>query len=106
MYTNADQLPNKLEELKTRLDIEKPQIIAVVEVNTKTNTKPELKIFTIPGYTIYSKNVSQIGRGIITYIHESIQRVTEVKTETQFEEQYLLQHRIGYFSDAYTEVIV
>ena len=53
LYTNADQLPNKLDELKTRIDIEKPHIIAIVEVNTKScQNKPELIIFNIDGYTL------------------------------------------------------
>ena len=72
------------------MNLRQEYIIAVVKVNNKVNTKPELKIFTIPNYTLYSKNVSQHGRGIIIYIHQSIQGVTEMKTETQFEEHIFL----------------
>ena len=34
-YTNADSLPNKFCELKSRLTIDKPDIVAITEVNCK-----------------------------------------------------------------------
>ena len=91
LYTNADQLPNKLDELKTRIDIEKPHIIAIVEVNTKScKNKPELIIFNIDGYTLFHRNVSQNGRGIVIYIQKSITNVTEIDPKIKFEEQMFL----------------
>ena len=54
IYTNADQLTNKLEELQTRIKIENPHIILVTEVNSKnTKNSPDLITFHIQGFQLF-----------------------------------------------------
>ena len=58
-YTNADQLSNKLPELKSRAEEEKPHVIIITEVNSKsTKSNPDPVIFNIDGYQMHQKNVS------------------------------------------------
>lgn len=99
-YTNADQLPNKLTELKTRIETENPHIIVITEVNNKyTKTSPDLVIFNIEGYQLYHQNVSSTGRGIIIYIHQSIQDTVEVTAETEFSEYKLISMKLDEKTD-------
>ena len=73
LYTNADQLPNKFEELELRVKIEKPHIILITEVNNKhVKTKPALATFQLEGYQLFHQNVSAEGRGILIYVQDSI----------------------------------
>ncbi len=66
LSTNADQLPNKLDELRQQVDISKPHIICVTEVNPKNAryklTEPEL---SLEGYDSWC--VLETGRGVIIY---------------------------------------
>ena len=85
LYTNADQLPNKIDELKQRIDDEKPHIIAITEVNNKVcKLNPEMIIYNIPEFQIFSKNVPENGRGILIYTHSSLKNVVEVTTKSTF----------------------
>ena len=95
LYTNADQLPNKLTELKTRVEIENPHIIVITEVNHKRSTNPDIVIFNINGYQLFHKNVSSQGRGILIYVHQSIRDIIEVTAETEFSEYKLLSIKVG-----------
>ena len=100
LYTNADQLPNKISELKARIDIEKPHVIVITEVNNKhTKVNPELVIFNIEGYQLYHQNVSSTGRGIIIYIHQSIQDPVEVSTVTEFSENKIISIKLDKTTD-------
>ena len=95
-------MPNKLTELKSRVEIEKPHIIVVTEVNHKRNIKPDTVIYNLHGYEIYHKNVSVQGRGIIIYVHQSIQDTTEITAKTEFEEYKLVSVKI----DKSTDVLI
>jgi exonuclease III len=100
LYTNADQLPNKLTELKSRIEIEKPHILVITEVNNKyTRTSPDLVIFNIEGYQLYHQNVSSNGRGIIIYVHHSIQDTIEIAAETEFSECKLISMKLDSNTD-------
>ena len=91
IYTNADQLPNKFEELELRVKIEKPHIILIVEANNKhVKTKPALVTFQLDGYQLFHQNLSAQGRGIIIYVQNSITDVLEVTANTTFSENKLL----------------
>ena len=75
-YTNADSLPNKMEELKTRISASKnkPNIIIVTEAKPK-NQRYNLMIpeISIAGYNISQINVDKKqGRGIIIYTETQI----------------------------------
>ena len=91
LYTNADQLANKLGELETRIKITKPHLIIVTEVNKK-NTKytSETTIFKIECYQFFHENVCGKGRGIAIYVHENIKDVLEVTPKTEFSENKIL----------------
>ena len=96
IYTNADQLTNKLEELQTRIKIENPHIILVTEVNSKnTKNSPDLITFHIQGFQLFHQNVSTDGRGIIIYIHQSIKDVIEITPKTNFSENKIVTIKIG-----------
>lgn len=74
MYTNADSLANKLQELKLLLNntSPRPKIIALTEVKHKNKWSMELSEFSIPGYDIYSNNLSCNQRGIIVYVSKDL----------------------------------
>ena len=85
IYTNADQLTNKLQELETRIKLDNPHIILITEVNSKnTKNSPDLVTFQLPGYQLFHQNVSSDGRGIIIYIQQSIKDVLEITPKTFF----------------------
>ena len=95
LYTNADQLPNKLTELKSRVEIEKPHIIIITEVNNKRSTNPDPVIFNLNGYQLYHQNVSSQLRGIIIYVHQVIKDTIEITANTDFSEHKLLSVKVG-----------
>ena len=91
IYTNADQLPNKIEELKLRAKIEKPHIILITEVNNKhVKIKPDLVTFLVEGYQLYHQNVSEKGRGILIYVRNNINGVLEITAKQEFSENKML----------------
>ena len=96
LYTNADQLANKLGELETRIKIIKPHLIIVTEVNKK-NTKytSETTIFKIESYQFFHQNVCGRGRGIAIYVHENIKDVLEVTPKTEFSENKIVAININ-----------
>lgn len=73
MYTNADSLVNKVEDLKlltNSLDV-KPNVIAITEVKSKLNKcHTKLSEFNLCGYNIISNDLSSESnsRGIVVYI--------------------------------------
>lgn len=72
-YTNADSLPNKMLELKSIVQIEHPQLIAITEVKPKNFKEISLAEFHIKGYELHPVNLeNKIGRGVLIYVHESI----------------------------------
>ena len=95
LYTNADQLPNKLTELRTRTDIERPHIIVVTEVNNKhSKANPDPVIFNLDGYQMHTTNVSSKGRGIIIYTHQSIPNTLNISAKTEFSEYKLISIKV------------
>lgn len=74
LYTNADQLFNKLSELKILILKEKPDIIAVTELKPK-NTRYPLKTehILLPGFQGPIDNLDKEGRGVGIYIREGLE---------------------------------
>ena len=68
MYTNADMLHNKLEEIETIANNENLDMIAVTETllkNMPSDVKPEDFVFNIKGYnTVYNYK----GRGLCLFV--------------------------------------
>ena len=88
IYTNADSLTNKLDELKIFLNSQKikPNIIVVVEVNPKNMTdRFSEKDFIMSGYNMYSVNIGISGkRGIIIFVEKYIKSSIRVVTVYKF----------------------
>ena len=99
MDTNADQLRNKIQELKayTKNSESIPDIIAITEVKPKNNRYPVLPSeYNIDSYALYQYNVdNKKGRGIIIYVHESLSAKI-ISCNTDFEESLVchITHRI------------
>ena len=95
LYTNADQLPNKLHELELRIKIENPHLIIINEVNNKVKTNMDTNTFQLQGYQMFHENVSTEGRGIIIYVQNAITEITEVSALTKFEENKIISLDFG-----------
>ena len=86
MYTNADSLSNKMNELRSLVYLEKPHIIAITEVKPKNYKDITLTDFNLEGYEIHSVNVTKRqGRGIIIYAHNSL-KVNDIELCVNYEE--------------------
>ena len=73
MYTNADSLPNKLNELSLLSYDRKPDIIAVTEVKPKHTSNPvKPSDILIPGYLEPLHNLARPGRGVCIYIKSGL----------------------------------
>ena len=77
MYTNADGLTNKMDDLKERIAEESPDIVSVVETHMQldpTNQKYyPTEALEIQGYTLYRKdNPDEIRGGILVYVADHI----------------------------------
>ena len=77
LYTNADSLHNKMQDLKLLLSRlqHTPHVIDNTEVNNRSNSKSVSSVYNIPGYELYCTNLEDISRGILvilmpTYIHQ------------------------------------
>ena len=93
IYTNADSLTNKRDDLLlflNSLDF-KPSIIIITEVNSKVFCKMLESEFYIVDYNIYSTNVgTTMGRGIIVYVHVSLV-ACQLHISTSFQEGLLVK---------------
>ena len=67
-YTNADSLSNKFCELKSRLTIDKPDIVAITEVNCKTGCNNVE--FNIDGYKTIQNTTHQ--RGVCIFVKSDL----------------------------------
>jgi hypothetical protein len=97
-YTNADQLPTKMTELKSRLETmqRRPDIIAITEVMPKNARHPYTpQEFQINGYTVHANNLQDRGnRGILIYISTCIDAAT-VEIQGEFKESLWLKLQPG-----------
>ena len=72
IYTNADSLTNKLNELKMIIEAKEPEIIAVTEIFPKSkNFELDISTFYIKGYHKYT-NQEDSGRGVIIYVKDDL----------------------------------
>ena len=97
MFTNADQLTSsKMSELITRIQREKPLIIAVCEIKPNNSKDRSMQDSNIPGFAVHPINLdTQIGRGMAVYTHISLEKsVIEIKHDVGFEEVFLLEVRL------------
>ena len=98
MYTNADSLPNKLNELRSRIKSmnDKPALIAITEIYPKNcRFQPTIAELKIPGYQIHTNEDSkECKRGIAIYISTEIEAV-EIKIASDFKEQLWLKINVN-----------
>ncbi len=94
LYTNADTLTNKFDELIVRIKEHSPAIVCVTEVKPKhmkgnlLNTEFSLKKF---GYDQFPLNLeNDTGRGMVVYTREFL-RVTRPNLPNDFSEVILLE---------------
>ena len=95
IYTNADQLRNKLSEFQIRIRDQKPMIVGITEVKAKNcTTRPlptEYKLEWSSDYTMFHANLeNDVGRGLIMFVHKSL-RACEVNLETNFTENLFVK---------------
>ena len=96
LFTNSDQLTT-LTELKTKIKLENPLIVAVSEVKVKNRTTIMMEEdYIISDYTIHPLNLgNNTGRGIAVYTHNSIEKsVTQISLDERFEEVCALEIRL------------
>ena len=87
MYSNLDTITNKLDELKARVNVENPTIIALTEIKPKNAryslTKEELNI---NGYNIIATNLeNKTGRGVCIYVKDTL-ICNKVEFDADFQE--------------------
>ena len=74
LYTNADSLTNKLNELKLIIknSQKRPQIIAICEVKHKKDWKINLSELSLNSYELFNNDFEKNSRGIIIYVDRNI----------------------------------
>ena len=77
LYTNIDQLTRvKKTELISRINDQKPQIIAIFELKPKNSSGRTKKDYEIPCYKMHPVNLdTQIGRGIAIYTQSLMEQL-------------------------------
>src|SRR6188508_259082 len=97
LYTNADCLTNKRSDLATLIHSlpSKPSVIAVTEVNSKSNfNKMQESEFCLDGYTIFGNNIGIVHtRGVTIYVDKNIQ-ASQIEIPFIFNEYLLIQLRM------------
>jgi len=92
LYTNADTLTNKLNELNTLIKSlqQKPSVITITEVKLKHKWHSNINELQIAGYCMFCNNLDYVNsRGVvICYIclHSS-----EISIETKFSENIFVK---------------
>lgn len=91
MYTNADTLTNKIQELTLLLAVHKIDIAIVTEIKPKNrSTETTTCELTIQGYDLFS-NLENDGRGIAIYITNALSsQVHQLQINTNFKENIWL----------------
>ena len=96
LYTNADSLGNKLEELKEKILITKPDIVAVNEVKHKSRTECMDRDYNMDLLNIYdmvTTNIeSDVGRGQMMLFKKGLAK--QVFMETKFSEATFLEVKL------------
>ena len=112
-YTNADNLMNKLDELKVRTYDTNYDIIIITEVYPKFDDSRDIQNveLQIKGYNLYCSRVEKNSRGVIIYVKEVIRSDQNlVLTNYKFNESvwvniYLQNERKILIGGIYTRVI-
>ena len=75
MMPNCDSLMNKREELSVLISQHEPKIVLLTEILPKNLKNPIDRCeLVLPNYELYVSSLDS-GRGVATYIHESLSSV-------------------------------
>ena len=87
MYTNADSLLNKMDELGRDIQAKDPDIIAITEGKPKKIRFPITKAeINIQGYETHTNDLgTKKGRGILFYVKNNLES-NEIVFKTEFQE--------------------
>ena len=97
VYTNASQFTTmKKSELLKFVQRKRPHVIAIFEVKPKIPRERTELDYVILGYSLHPVNLySNIGRGIIIYIHSSTDNgIIQINLDIKFSEVCLLKIRL------------
>ena len=99
MFANADQLTTtKKDELLTRIQNEKPMIVAITEAKPKNRAKERsIMDYQLENYSLHPINLQpdDPGRGIAVYTHKSLEKsIANITTAVKFEECCLIEIRL------------
>ncbi|CAC5371801.1 unnamed protein product [Mytilus coruscus] len=99
IYTNADQLFNKLPELIVRTRDDKPKIIGITEVKPKNNRyQPgisEYSLADVSDYKMFGKNLdNDTGRGLLLYIDKQLD-ASQVQMNAEFQENLFIKIKLN-----------
>ena len=90
---NADSLPNKLTELRTRLEHDvNPDIIVISEVKPKNHRYPMTEAdFKLDGYDTFKCNIdNRVGRGMIIYTKPDLD-ASQITSTSEFSEHLIIR---------------
>lgn len=95
LYTNSDQLTaGKLGEIKYKIQLHKPLIVAICEVKPKNKSEIKASEYNILGYTLYPVNLeNDTGRGIAVFVKNEINS-SICSIESKFREAVLLEIKL------------
>ena len=70
LYINADNLINKMYELRTKVVVTNPDIIIITEVYPKSGDSTEIHVLPVEliGYICFRSNVIKSSRGVVIYV--------------------------------------
>ena len=88
-YTNADNLVNKIDELKVRVILKRPDIIVITEVYPKSGESTDIfpSELNISGYNTFYSKVQKSSRGVIIYVKDSFTaEINDKLTNSKFQE--------------------
>jgi len=93
LYTNADTLTNKLNELNTLIKSlqQKPSVITITEVKPKHKWHSNINELQIEGYCMFCNNLDYVNsRGVVIYVDKSLHS-SEISIETKFSENIFVK---------------
>jgi len=97
MYTNPDQMRNKIDEIEDKIDENDPHIIAINEVKPKANGEYSLSDFNCDKhgkYKIFPNNIeNDVGRGQLLLVKKSLNH-KEVFMNTEFSEAIFMEIKL------------
>ena len=73
IYTNADQLNNKFNELQLLVHAQKPDVIAIIEIKPKNSRYlPIIGEYILDDYNMWSTNIEEKMEEVVSYTQVNI----------------------------------